>query len=66
MQKRACSYSAQVQRARPLVHCFGHVHSGYGQQRCKVCGDDGKESEVLFINAAIDDAAPEPAVYFDL
>lgn len=58
-----------VKRVKPLVHCFGHIHEGYGARLNK--WDDGTEHEVenkdwreprevgvergqtLFVNAAI-------------
>jgi Icc-related predicted phosphoesterase len=49
--------AAEVARAQPVVHCFGHVHSGYGH----VLRD-----EVLYVNAAVDATAPEPVVFFTL
>jgi Icc-related predicted phosphoesterase len=55
--------AAEVARAQPLVHCFGHVHSSYGHA-CRAVG--ASAADVLFINAAIDAVAPEPPVFFDL
>ena len=71
---RGCaSLLRAVCRARPLVHAFGHCHSGYGTLR-KVPTDSGEvgggdaESgeEVLFINAAIDGTAPEAPFFFEI
>ena len=64
----------EVVRARPLVHCFGHVHSAYGF-KCNVPEgsspprrpDHPTEGDsVLFVNAAIDAVAPEAPIFFDL
>lgn len=42
---------AAVERAKPKVHVFGHIHGGYGQSR---------HANTLFVNAAICNEAYKP------
>lgn len=46
------SLLARVHKIRPQVHCFGHIHEGYGQYKA-----DG----VHFINASIMDVNYKPS-----
>ncbi len=41
----------RVQEIRPQVHCFGHIHEGYGINRSK---------HTLFVNASVCTVAYEP------
>ena len=43
--------SAAVQRVKPRVHIFGHIHGGYGQQQ---------HDATLYVNASICDEAYRP------
>ena len=56
------SLRSRLQDAQPIIHCFGHIHSGYGAYRAHVDG-------TLFINAANcdEDYVPiQPAVVVDI
>ena len=46
-----------IARAKPLLHCFGHIHEGYGA--CKITWKDGKiqSSEDILVNAY-----PDPTI----
>lgn len=43
----------RVREIRPMLHCFGHIHEGYGTTR-------SDEFETVFINAAICDERYKP------